>query len=94
MERHKSAVKAARQSLKRRAHNTTLRSRYKTVVKKLRTEIANASGGKGSKEVLFGALNDVQSVLMKAANRNLIKARGASRRIARLSAAVHRALAN
>lgn len=93
MARHKSAVKAARQSLKRRAHNTTLRSRYKTVVKNLRTEIANAASGKGGgKEKLMGALNDVQSVLMKAANRNLIKARGASRRIARLSAAVHKAL--
>ncbi len=94
MERHKSALKAARQSEKRRAHNTTLRSNYKTVVKKLRSEITKAAGGKGSKEVLVGALNEVQSVLMKAANRNLIKARGASRRIARLSAAVSKALAS
>jgi small subunit ribosomal protein S20 len=92
MARHKSAVKAARQSEKRRVHNVTLRSRYKTVVKKLRTEISAASGGKGNKEVLMGALNEVQSVLMKAANRNLIKVRGASRRIARLSTAVHKAL--
>ena len=94
MARHKSAIKAARQSEKRRAHNNTLRSNYKTVVKKLRAEISNAVGGKGSKETLFGALNDVQSVLMKAANKNLIKMRGASRRIGRLSAAVQRALSH
>jgi len=92
MERHQSAVKAARQSEKRRLHNNNLRSNYKTVVKKLRTEIAAATGGKGNKETIQGALNAVQSVLMKAANRNLIKHRGASRRIARLSVAVHKAL--
>ncbi len=92
MARHKSAVKAARQSEKRRAHNITLRSRYKTVIKKLRTELSAATGGKANKEGLAGALNEVQSVLMKAANRNLIKMRGASRRIGRLSAAVQKAL--
>jgi small subunit ribosomal protein S20 len=93
MVRHKSAVKAARQAEKRRAHNTTLRSAYKTVVKKLRTEIANAASSKTGKEAVVSALNEVQSVLMRAANRNLIKVRGASRRIARLSAAAHKAIA-
>jgi len=93
MVRHKSALKAARQSEKRRVHNSTLRSNFKTVVKKLRLEIATAKAGKPNKEVLMGALNQVQSVLMKAANRNLIKHRGAARRIGRLSAHVHRALA-
>ncbi len=92
MARHKSAVKAARQSEKRRVHNTTLRSAYKTVVKKLRSEISNVVGGKSSKEAVVAALNEVQSVLMRAANRNLIKVRGASRRIARLSSAAHKAI--
>lgn len=92
MERHANALKAARQSEKRRVHNTTLRSQYKTVVKKLRAEIAKAAGGKADKEALAGALNQAQSVLMKAANRNLIKARGAARRIARLSTAAHKAI--
>lgn len=93
MVRHKNALKAARQSEKRRLHNTTLRSNYKTVVKKLRAELAAAVSGKPNKEGLMGALNQVQSVLMKAANRNLIKHRGAARRIGRLSAHVHRAIA-
>ncbi|MBY0370025.1 30S ribosomal protein S20 [bacterium] len=93
MVRHKSALKAARQAEKRRLHNNTLRSNFKTVVKKLRTELANAKGGKANKEGLMGALNQVQSVLMKAANRNLIKHRGAARRISRLSADVSRAVA-
>lgn len=92
--RHKSAVKAARQAVKRNERNTQARNRYKTIVKKLKVALATPSKDKeAAKKTLAPLLNDVQKTLMKAASKNLIKAKTASRSISRMSAAVHKALA-
>ena len=93
MERHKSALKAARQAVKRTARNSAALSSVRTNVKKLRTAIATAKTGKGDKVALATMLNEVQRTLMKAASKNLIKAKTASRQVARLSKAVHQASA-
>lgn len=94
MATHKSAEKAARQATKRAARNSQARANFRTEVKKLRAALE----GKGMKKeervkALPLLLNNVQRVLCKAASKNLIKRETASRRIARLSMAVHKALA-
>jgi ribosomal protein S20 len=86
-------VKAARQAVKHNVRNSQARSHYKTVVKKLKTALATPSKEKPlTREALQPLLNDAQRVLMKAASKNLIKTKTASRHVARLSIAVHRAL--
>ena len=93
MERHKSALKAARQANRKKVRNTTARSRYKTFIRGLREGIAKAGGDKdAAKKLLVPMMNNLQSVLMKAASKNLIKKKTASRYISRLSTRVHRAL--
>lgn len=93
MERHKSALKAARQSERRRVRNQAERSKYKTFVKRVREGLASAGADKEvAKKILVPLLNNVQSVLMKAAKKNLIKKTTASRYVSRLSAQVHKAL--
>lgn len=92
--RHKSAVKAARQAVKRNARNTQAHARVKTIVKKLKTALATPVKDKdAAKKSLAPLLNDVQKTLMKAASKNLIKRETASRTVSRLSSAVHKALA-
>lgn len=95
MERHKSALKAARQAKKHQARNTAARSAYRTNVKKLLATVESAKSGKASAEVkktIAEQINQVQRVLMKAASKNLMHKRTASRKIGRLSAAAHKAL--
>ena len=93
MERHKSALKAARQSEKRKNRNQQSRSALRTEVKKLRTALASAPKNLNeAKEKLPALLNNVQRVLGKAASKNLIKKGTASRYVSRLSSAVHRIL--
>ena len=88
MVRHQSAVKAARQAVKRAARNQAALAKVKTVVKKLRLAVADT---KGDKKALAPLLNDVQRTLMKAASKNLMKRETASRHISRLSIAVAKA---
>jgi len=92
MARHKSAVKAARQALKRTARNSQARASYRTLIKKLRAVIETKDLKKDvAVKTLPPMLNEIQRVLTKAASKNLIKRETASRQISRLSAAVHRA---
>jgi len=88
MERHKSALKAARQAVKRTVRNTAALSKVKTTVKKLRTAMAN----KAEQKNLPALLNEAQRTLTKAASKKLMKKETAARQIGRLSTAVHRAL--
>ena len=93
MERHKSALKAARQASKRQARNQAAQSRYKTFIRGLREGIANAGTDKeAARKILVPLVNNLQSVLMKAASKNLIGKKTASRYISRLSARVSQVL--
>ena len=93
MAQHKSAIKAARQSVKHNARNTAARAKYRTVIKSLRTAMVSKLGTKEeARKKINPLLSEVQKVLMKAASKNLIKKRTASRQISRLNKAVDRVL--
>ncbi len=84
MARHQSAVKAARQAVRRTVRNQAGISKMKTVIKKIRAAIAE----KGDKKTLASLLSEAQRTLMKAASKNLIKRETASRQVSRLSLAI------
>jgi small subunit ribosomal protein S20 len=83
--RHKSAQKRARQDVKRRERNRTLRSRTRSVVKTLRTDLEAGSAGLDEK------LREAESALRKAATKGVIPKRRASRQVSRLTKARNRA---
>lgn len=85
MARHKSAQKRARQDVKRRERNRTIRTRTRGVVKALRSEIE--SGGAGLEAKLRGA----EGALRRAATKGVIPKRRASRQVSRLAKAANRA---
>ncbi|OIQ48868.1 30S ribosomal protein S20 [Pseudodesulfovibrio hydrargyri] len=85
MANHKSALKRHRQSLKRRARNRVSKTRIKNTVKAVRVAIEEKDTNKAQE-----ALKEASSVLDRAARKNVIHARQAQRRIARLQAAVNK----
>jgi small subunit ribosomal protein S20 len=89
MATHASATKAAKQAVARNQRNNQARARFRTVVKNLRTAM-KSKAGKDAEKVLQPLLNEAQKILMKAASKNLIKKKTASRYISRLSQAVHK----
>ena len=89
MDRHKSALKAHRQSEKRYDANRRVRAACRTEVKKLREALEGSA--KNSAETLVPMLNRVQKVLMTAGRKKIIEPLAASRTISRLSKAVHKA---
>lgn len=90
--RHKSALKAARQALKRQTRNRAALSQVKTAVKNLKSALGTkASSPAEMQKTLNPLLNQAQKILMSAAQKKIIKKETASRKIARLSQAVHQA---
>jgi small subunit ribosomal protein S20 len=85
--RHKSAQKRARQDVKRRERNRTLRSRTRSVVKSLRADLEAGAAGLDEK------LKEAESALRKAATKGVIPKRRASRQVSRLAKAKNRATA-
>ena len=86
MERHASALKAARQAKKRNERNRAGRATFRSMIKRVRDEAAKKYASKEeAKKVLKPLLDEAQKVLMKAASKNLIKKKTASRYISRLS---------
>jgi len=83
--RHKSAQKRARQDLKRREHNRTIRGRTRSVVKSLRDDLASGAAGLEEK------LREAESALRRAASKGIIPKRRASRLVSRLTKAAGRA---
>ena len=83
--RHLSAIKRWRQSEKRAAHNRAIRSTLKTSIKR----VIQAAEKKDKKEAQE-ALRSVASLLAKAAQKQIVKSRYASRHTGRLSSLVHR----
>ncbi len=79
----KSAIKRARQNVKRRQHNASARSMYRTYVKNVLKAIEL-----GNKEDARAAFLKAQCVVDKAAAKNLIHKNKASRIKSRLSARV------
>jgi len=83
---HKSAAKRARQSVRKNAKNTARKSKVRTGEKSLLKAIKD----KDTKTVQT-LLSKYTSEMMKAAQKGVFSKSNASRKIARLSAAVHKA---
>jgi len=77
--RHTSALKEARKNQKRYIVNKAVKSRIKTATKKFEAALAEKNSETAEK-----ALRVVSSVLDKAAKKNIIHKKNASRKISRL----------
>jgi small subunit ribosomal protein S20 len=80
---HKSAKKRAKQNLVRRQRNRSVKSKLKTLEKKLRA--AKDSGDDSINELM----RQNQSALQKASQKGIIHKNTASRKISRLSKLIH-----
>ena len=79
MAKHKSAVKAHRQSVKKQTRNRELRSQLRTGLKKIRTALDAGDTGAAK-----GALNEAFSLIDKMAGKGIIHANAAGRYKSRL----------
>ncbi|AHE66406.1 30S ribosomal protein S20 [Legionella oakridgensis] len=79
----KSAIKRARQNIKRRQHNASARSMYRTFVKNVLKAVES-----GDKEAAKAAYTKAQPIIDKAAGTGLIHKNKAARIKSRLSARV------
>lgn len=77
--RHKSAVKRARQSVKRAARNTGIETRVRGFVRAFREALA--TGDKSKAETALGVAT---RELRKAATKGVLHKRNASRKVSRL----------
>jgi small subunit ribosomal protein S20 len=83
---HKSALKRARQNLKRRERNKTVRTRVKSVVKAVLAAATGKAAEVSTRETLIAA----QSVIDKAVKKGVLHKRTAARKISRLSKLINR----
>jgi len=81
--RNKSALKANRQNVKRRAHNRELRARLRTGLKNIRKNL-DAKDVAGAKK----SLQTLQSLVDKMATKGIIHKNTASRYKSRLAAKI------
>ena len=79
----KSAAKAMRQSIKRRAFNTAIKNNFKSAVKDVRKLIAE-----GKKNEAMQAMKKAMSTLDKAVKKKTILKNTASRKKSRLARAI------
>lgn len=86
MANHASAIKRNLQSQKRRLRNRVVKTRVKSVVKKV-----HATGQAGDAASLTEDLRIAQSVIDKAAKKGVLHKRTASRKISRLARRVGQA---
>jgi len=83
---HKSAKKRARQALRRRTRNRSVRSEVKTGVKRFHAAVETEEA-----EQAAVALRTAESLLRRAASKGVIPAKRARRHISRLARRAHRA---
>jgi small subunit ribosomal protein S20 len=79
----KSAAKAMRQSLRRKARNLKVKDTFKSAVKEVRKLVAD-----GKKSEAMQAMAKAMSALDKATKKNVIKKNTASRKKSRLAKAL------
>jgi small subunit ribosomal protein S20 len=82
---HESAEKRARQALKRRDRNRTVKSRMKSALKDFATAVET------DKAAAAARLKEAESQLRRAASKGIVPARRASRKISRMAKRLHRA---
>jgi small subunit ribosomal protein S20 len=81
---HPSALKRARQNLKRRERNRSAKTQIKNIVKTVRSAV-----DENSKEVALKELNSAKSLINKTARKGIIHRNTAARKISRLSKLVN-----
>ena len=79
----KSAKKRAKQAIARRQHNTTIRSKYRTLLKKAATMATN-----GDSETAQNLFRQAQSAGQKATKSNIFQANKIARDIRKLNAKI------
>ena len=84
MAKHESAIKRHRQSLKLRDRNQQIKSKIRTLVKRVRTAITAKN-----RELAVAQLKEVNRALDKAVSKGALKKNTASRGVSRLARAVH-----
>lgn len=84
MPRSKSVLKAARQNEKRRIRNQSVRTRYRTAVKRVHAAL-DLGDAQASQEALEHAIRTID----RTSSKGVIHSRTASRKISRLSRRVH-----
>jgi ribosomal protein S20 len=93
MERHASALKAARQAVKRRDHNRAIRTTCRNAIKEFKVAAAQLKGqGKDGMGTLRKLEATLQRTLTKAASKNVYKKGTVSRQISRLVGSAARTL--
>ena len=84
MAKHPSVIKRHHQSLKQRARNQQIKSKVKTLIKKVRSAVASKD-----RDNALSQLREVNRALDKAVGKGVLKHNTASRRLSRLTHAVH-----
>ncbi len=84
--RHQSAIKAARQSLKRQERNRSILRRVRTFMKKVHSALKEKNG-----DAATSSLRDATSELHKAVTKGTLHKKTASRWISRLTLRVNAA---
>lgn len=85
MANHASAERRNRQRITRTAHNRSIKSDTRTIVKKARTALAS-----GDSSLAKTLVRQVESRLDKAAGKGVLSAKAASRVVSRLNQQLHK----
>lgn len=88
MANHASAIKAERQSKKKREKNRSVISKIKSIIKK-----ANSAIESKQTEAVRSLLPELTSVIQKAASKGILHDNTASRKISRITARINGLLA-
>jgi small subunit ribosomal protein S20 len=80
MANHKSAVKAHKKSLVRRARNISILSRIKTFIKKVEELIVS-----GKQDEATMAMRKAESEIMKGVSKGVLKKNSGSRKVSKLT---------
>lgn len=80
MAQHKSAIKAYKQSLKRRDNNTSILTSIRTFIKKVEQCILN-----GSIEQATAAAKKAESQIMKSVSKGVLKKNTAARKVSSIA---------
>jgi small subunit ribosomal protein S20 len=82
--KHPSVIKRHHQSLARRERNQQIKSRVKTLIKKVRSAVEPKDRDNASAQ-----LREVNRIMNKAVSRGVLKRNTASRKLSRLARRVH-----
>ncbi|AWD33454.1 30S ribosomal protein S20 [Candidatus Fokinia solitaria] len=85
MAQHISAVKARARSLERYKRNRAVKSRVKTFISSLRKKVTDVVRNDSPKDEVFVLLRTVESEIMKAKSKGVLKLNTASRMVSNIT---------